>query len=280
MPGSKLLARIHEIQERAHIMEVAVSFHDLDSHLRFAFQGERVFHAASTYKAGILFALFKAVEAGVIRLDDPLQIRNRFLSIIDGSPYRIGKESDGDGSVHRAIGRSLSVHRLAHAMITRSSNLATNLLLDLLGIDLIRTCLAAAGVTGLEVRRGVEDLAAYQQGISNEATADGLLRLFRLFLDDAALRPDLRQQALDILHAQEFNSMIPAKMPSGVKVAHKTGEISTHCHDAGLVFTPGREPYVLAILTQTGPETEKRQRAVAEIAHVVHRYVTSGEKPA
>lgn len=282
MPGSRLLARILDVSEKAQLGDVAVAMHDYDSSVRFSYQGERWFHAASTFKAAILFALFKAAESGAVRLDAPLAVRNRFLSVVDQSPYKIGGDRDGDSAVHKHIGRAMPIIDLARAMIVRSSNLATNLLLNFLTLEQIRGALAQAGVFGLEVRRGVEDIVAHQQGINNEATADGLLRLFRLFLNPDALNEEHRKQALDILLAQEFNSMIPARLPKEVKVAHKTGEISTYCHDAGIVFIPDRQPYALAIMTETGPQTQKRAKAVADISHAIHRYVVAAhreEKP-
>ena len=149
-------------------------------------------------------------------------------------------------------------------MITRSSNLATNLLLDYLTPEVVRGVLESEGVTGIQVRRGVEDLAAHEQGINNEVTAEGLVRLFEAFP---------KGEGLDILLAQEFNAMIPARLPKTVLVAHKTGEISTHVHDAGLVLPPGQRPYALAILTQSAPGDEGRQKAVAEISHAIYQEV-------
>lgn len=278
MPGSKLLARIQEISQKAQFENVAVAFYDYETSLRFSYQGDRLFHAASTFKAAILFALLKAVEAGLARLNDPLHVRNRFRSIVDDSPYRLERDRDGDSAVHRRTGRSMSIEQLARLMITRSSNLATNLLLEFLTVPFIRQALKDAGAEGLEVRRGVEDHVAFEQGINNETTAEGMLRLFRLFLDEKHLTEEHRQLALDILLAQEFNKMIPARLPEGVRVAHKTGEISTHCHDAGIIFTPGRKPYILAILTESVPANPRRQKAIAEIAGAIHRYIAGGPR--
>lgn len=282
MPGSKLLARVLDISEKAQLVDVSVALHDYDSSVRFSYQGERWFHAASTFKAAILFALFKAAESGAVRLDAHLAVRNRFRSVVDGSAYRIEGDRDGDSAVHKQVGRAMPILDLARAMIVRSSNLATNLLLDFLTLEQIRGALVQAGASGVEVRRGVEDIVAHQQGINNEATADGLMQLFRLFLNPEALSEEHRQQALEILLAQQFNSMLPARLPKDVKVAHKTGEISTHCHDAGIVFVPDRQPYAVAIMTETGPQTQKRTKAVADISHAIHRYLVAAhreEKP-
>lgn len=278
MAGSKLLNRIIEISQKAELKAISVAFYDYESALHFSYQGDRLFHAASTFKAAVLFALLKAAEAGPTRLDDRLQVRNRFSSIVDGSPYRIDREGDGDAATHRAIGRALPLLELARMMIVRSSNLATNLLVDYLTVERIQQTLSEAAINGLHVRRGVEDAAAFQAGINNETTAEGLVRLFRLFAEEEHLTREHREQALEIFFAQEFNTMIPAKLPDGVKVAHKTGEISTHAHDAGIVFPPDRKPYVVAVLTETSPATERRNRVIADISAAVYRYLHGGQR--
>jgi beta-lactamase class A len=270
---NQLIAQIEQIRKAANLEEVAVSVYDIQTGAEFSCAGDRRFHAASTFKAAILLAFLKAVESGAIRQADHLQIRNRFLSITSGEPYRIVQERDGDNSVHAHIGRSMTLLELARLMITRSSNLATNLLLDFLTIEYVRGVMSESGVTGVEVRRGVEDIAAHEAGINNEATADGLCRLFRCFLPEGGLGEESRAAALEILGAQEFNRMLPARLPKGVRVAHKTGEISTHCHDAGLVFPPDRGPYAVAILTQFSAEEARPQRAVADISAAIYEHL-------
>ena len=64
---------------------------------------------------------------------------------------------------------------------------------------------------------------------------------------------------------QQYRSGIPAGLPKAARVAHKTGNISTVHHDAGIVYLEGRKPYVLVILTQFGPE-HGRGTAVADVS--------------
>lgn len=272
---AELTTTIERIREAAHLEAVAVSVYDTQTGAAFSHAGDRWFHAASTFKAAILLAFVKAVETGAVRAADHLQIRNRFLSLTGGAPYRIERERDGDHSVHAQLGRSLPLVDLARLMIVRSSNLATNLLLDFLTLEQVRSVLRESGVAGVEVRRGVEDIAAHEAGINNEATADGLRRLFRCFLPEGGLAESPRALALEMLFAQEFNRMIPARLPKGVRVAHKTGEISTHAHDAGLVFPPDRAPYAVAILTEFSPEADRPQRAVADISAAIYEHLVS-----
>ena len=258
-----------KIAEDAAFGAVAVALHDYESGTEFALEGDRVFHAASTIKVAILLALYKLAEEGRVRLDDTLHVRNRFRSLAGGEVFRVAANRDGDGAVHRRVGRSMRVQELARAMITRSSNLATNLLLDHIGIEAVRSALAEAQIDGIEIARGVEDTRAFEQGISNRVTARGLVRLFRLLCESDFLAAETRAQMLEILHAQEFNGMIPEGLPRTARVAHKTGEISTVCHDAGIVFLPGRQPYVLAILAEMPASVETRSAPVAEISRAI-----------
>jgi beta-lactamase class A len=270
---SALLQRIEQIAKDARFTSVAIAFCDYETSVQFASQGDRWFHAASTIKVALLLAIYKAAEEGRIRLGDTLHVRNRFRSITGGEVFRVAADRDGDPETHKRLGRAMRVHELARAMIVRSSNLATNLLLDYLGIEQIRRVLNDARIEGIRVRRGVEDNHAFDRGINNEVTANGLVQLFRVLCEEQFLRADTREQMLDILRAQEFKSMIPAQLPNEAKVAHKTGEISTVCHDCGIVFLPQRKPYVLAILTEMPPDVETRHAPVAEISRAVFEYL-------
>jgi beta-lactamase class A len=235
--------------------------------------GDRWFHAASVIKVAILLALLKNADDNSLRLDDPLHVRNRFVSIADGSIYRIERNRDGDAECHRRIGRTMHLSELARAMITRSSNLATNLLLDLLGVANVRRVLSDAGIQGVRLIRGVEDNAAFERGLLNEMTPNGARQIFQILGTGSFLREESRDLMREILLAQEFNSMIPAGLPPRCKVAHKTGEISTHSHDAGVVYPPDRKPYVLSVFTESDPALDQRAKAIARITAEVHRFL-------
>jgi beta-lactamase class A len=163
-------------------------------------------------------------------------------------------------------------------MIVTSSNLATNLLIDLVGLENIQDTMRRFGLHGIELRRGVEDLRAWEQGINNRVTAHGLLGALRLLEEDRHFAPDLRAEMLWILHMQEFRSGIPAGLPDDARVAHKTGEISTMAHDAGIVYLPDREPYVLVVLTEWDKDVSGRKETIASISRVVYEHVTHGDR--
>ena len=261
------------IMSESKAVAYAVALRDYETGFRFAINADRRFHAASTIKVAILLALSKASDEGRIRPEDTLHIRNRFLSAIDRAPFRIDSESDGYPQLHRLIGRTARISDLAEWMIVSSSNLATNLLLDYTTVEEAQRVLRDAGVNGIELRRGVDDTKAHDQNFNNETTAAGLLDLFAILRGDFLSKAS-RDRAINILLQQRFNSMIPAPLPAHASVAHKTGEISTACHDAGIVYLPEREPYILAVLTEVATDTNGRREAVAKISDVVFQCLT------
>jgi len=252
----------------------AVALRDYETDFRFAINADRRFHAASTMKVAILLAIGKAIDEGRIRPGDTLHIRNRFQSALDDTRFRIDAESDGYPQLHRLVGRTATIFDLAEWMIVSSSNLATNLLLDYITVAEAQRVLREAGVTEVYLRRGVDDKNAHDQDFNNETTAAGLLDLFATLRGDF-LSKTSRDWAINILLQQRFNSMIPAPLPAHASVAHKTGEISTACHDAGIVYLPEREPYILVVLTEVAAETNGRRETIAKISEVVFQCLQS-----
>ena len=72
-----------------------------------------------------------------------------------------------------------------------------------------------------------------------------------------------------IMLAQEFNEKIPAGLPPGIRVAHKTGDITAVSHDAAIVYPPGRQPYVLVVLTRGITDGAKSAKLIADISSMV-----------
>jgi|SRR5438309_6568403 len=274
--ASPLDEQLERLSGESKARATAVAVHDLESGWRFSLRGARWFHAASTIKVAVLLAVFRAADEGRLQLEDSLHVRNRFFSAADGSPFYLDPDSDAMPELYQTIGRAAKISALAEGMIAASSNLATNLLLDFLGVEYARKVLRDAQVDGVELRRGVEDHAAHERGINNEATADGLLTLLSALRSDF-LTSESKDQAIRILLEQRFNSMIPAGLPAHAAVAHKTGEISTACHDIGIVYLPEREPYIAVILTEFDSEHDGRRETVAAISEAIYRSVMGME---
>ncbi len=277
--GLSVLDDVLDLGRQAKVSALSVACYDYAADLHFSYQAERIFHAASTIKLAILLALFHAAEKGRVRLTDRLHVRNRFRSQGDGLPFFLQADRDGDPELYRSVGRTASLQNLAETMIVRSSNLATNLLLDYLEVPFVTDTLGAAGLESLRCVRGVEDEAAFAKGLNNQVTAAGLLMFFRRVHEAKILAPEHRDRMFDILFQQRFNGMIPAGLPDSAKarVAHKTGEISTVCHDAGMVFLPGRAPYILVVLTEypgTG-SAATRQKSVAAVSSAIYGFLNA-----
>ena len=274
--SSTLSEELERLGGESKARAIAVALHDLETGFRFSLRGDRWFHAASTIKVAVLLAIFRAADEGRLRLDHSLRVRNRFFSAADGFPFHLNRDSDAMPELYESIGRTAKISALAEGMNTANSNLATNLLLDFVGVEYARRVLRNALVDSVELWRGVEDHAAHERGINNEATANGLLKLLSAIRGDF-LSNGSKQEVIRILLEQRFDSMIPAGLPAHATVAHKTGEISTACHDMGIVYLPEREPYIAVILTEFGQEIEGRRETVAAISELIYRFLVGRE---
>ncbi len=274
-----LESRIDEIAREIGADGLAVSLYDYETGLQWSQRGDRWFHSASTIKVAVLLALFGAIDAGRFTLDSRLHVRNRFLSLVDRTPFRVAAGRDADKDVHAAIGKTMRIGDLARHMIVTSSNLATNLLVDLIKVDQAQQMLARHGIRGVDLARGVEDDKAFEANFNNRVTANGLVALFRVIHERSGVVQESAREMLDILFQQEFRSGIPAGIPAEVRsasrIANKTGEISVAAHDAGIVFLPGRQPYVLAVLTELEPNSDRRMERIARVSSVVYEWLMS-----
>ena len=273
--GEGLAERVAEIARAAGAECAGVAFHDYRTDEEWALHGDEWFHAASTIKVPVLVGVFAAIEKGDLTLESRVHVRNQFRSVVDGALFRIDEGRDANSEVYAQIGKTMKIGELARHMIVTSSNLATNLLLDVVGLERVRSKLAELGVDGVDLQRGVEDERAYEAGIINRVTANGLVKVLRLIEERKALAREVCDAMLDILQAQEFRSGIPAGLPDDARVANKTGEISTVAHDTGLVYLPDREPYAVTILTRWDADrTSGRRDTLARISRAVYEHLT------
>ncbi len=258
-PSLEPLARRLEARVAEAPGEVSVALVDLESGGRIGIQEDVVMHAASTMKVPVLLELYRQAAEGKYSLDDPVIVRDTFTSIADGSRYAVGREDDSEQELYGLIGEGVARRELARRMIVRSSNLATNLLIEEVDAAAVRRTLAALGAGDVNVLRGVEDIPAYRRGMNNTTTAGGqatvLAALARCEAGEVAaalrpLRPRDCADMVDVLAAQEFAERIPAGVPEGVRVANKTGWITGIDHDSAIIYPPGRAPYVLVVLTR------------------------------
>jgi beta-lactamase class A len=259
---------------------VAVAFYDLATGEQFFIRPDESFHAASTMKVPVMMEVFRQARAGKLSLDDPITIKNDFISIADKSHYSISADSDSEQSLYNRVGQSETIRHLLHLMITASSNLATNILIERVGAPRVMELMREIKARNIRVLRGVEDGKAYERGLNNSTTARDLMIILRRIAEGRAVSKQASNEMVKILLDQKFREGIPALLPSDVKVAHKTGSITKINHDAAIVYPPARKPFVLVVLTR-GIEDEKRaQKLIGDISLYVYERVTMAEASA
>ena len=254
---------------------VGVAYADLASGDTLHINSDSAFHAASTMKVPVMIELFRQAGNGGFSLGQGLMIVNRFASIVDGSGYSLDVGSDSDSSLYRLNGQRVRVDSLLKLMITRSSNLATNTLITLVGAERVTASMRALGAGQIMVRRGVEDQKAFDAKLNNTTTARDLAIIMRAIEEGRAADASATRAMREILLAQEFNEKIPSGVPAGVRVAHKTGEITAHSHDAAIVYPPGRRPYILVVLTRGLSDGDQSSRLIGDISRMVYTHAVA-----
>jgi len=248
---------------------VGLSYVDLATGTSLDLNGDTAFHAASTMKVPVMIELFRQVDRGELRLDQGVVLRNEFKSIVDGSPYSLSAGDDSDSLVYTWIGTAVPVRELLERMIVRSSNLATNALIELVDARKANATAKALGARDIHVLRGVEDSKAFAQGMNNRTTARDLAALMAAIEQGRAASPENTQRMRDILLRQEFNDEIPAGLPAGTRVAHKTGSITAHRHDAAIVYPKDGTPYVLVVLTRGVRDVTLSRALIADLSRII-----------
>lgn len=274
-PGDALEKKLRESLKAYPNATVGVAVRDPSTGLKADINADVEFHAASTMKLAVLIELFRQAEAGRFAITDSLEIRNSFTSIFDGSIFSVGINDDSDKEIYASIGRRLSIQDLAYRLITSSSNLATNILVELVSADSVQRTIGQLGTQQMKVLRGVEDLKAFEAGMNNTTTASDLAILLEAILAERAASPASCESMLKILLDEPWNELIRDALPQGTAAAHKTGAIETrnHRHDAAIVYPPEVEPYILVILTRDAESDEIANNIGQTVSRVVFEHL-------
>lgn len=253
-----------------------IAYKDLQTGETILLNDKDHFHAASTMKTPVLVELFKQAAAGKFSMADSIEIKNSFRSIADGSEYTLDSADDSEFELYKNIGKKRTIASLAYEMIILSSNLATNLLIDLVKPDSVMATMKTLGANDIKILRGVEDNKAYEKGLNNTTTAYDLLLIYEQIANERLVSADASKEMIKILLDQQFNEIIPALLPKDVKVAHKTGSITDVQHDSGIVFLPDGRKYVLVMLSRFDPADEKKAiNAMAGISKLIYDYTVA-----
>lgn len=254
----------------------AVAFEDVATGEQLLINEKEMFHAASTMKTPVMIEVFRQQQRGRFSLDDSVLIKNEFRSIVDGSTYQLDLGDDSDDSIYNMVGQRSTIRYLVHQMITVSSNLATNLLMDLVDARSVTATMRTLGAAEIEVLRGVEDDKAYERGLNNRTNAYDLMVIMRSLAQGSAVDSASSLEMLKILLEQHFSEIIPALLPADVRVAHKTGSITGVEHDSGIVLLPDGRRYVLVVLSKGLKDAASGQRALALVSKRLYEYLVTG----
>ncbi len=252
----------------------AVAFRDVDNNSNeIIINGEVIFHAASTMKTPVMVEVFKQYYEGKFSIDDSIIVKNQFTSIVDSSLYSLNVNDDGDDKIYSQIGKKRKIYDLVYDMITVSSNLATNLLIELVGASNITKTMRYYDLKNINVIRGVEDSKAFNLGLNNTVNASDLMKLYELIAQKKLINEKACEEMIKILSEQKFNDKIPRYLPYNVKVAHKTGSISGVEHDSGIVFLPDGRKYVLVILSRGLENSDKGKETIGKISKLIYDFM-------
>lgn len=254
--------------------EVGLALKDMESGEELSIHAEEMMHAASLMKVPVMIEVFKQAGKGKFSLSDQILVKNRFKSIVDGSPYSLLATDDSDDDIYQLIGKEVAIRDLVEHMIMVSSNLATNILIERVGARNVMETMEDLGVRHMEVLRGVEDIKAYEQGLNNKTDALSMMQVMLSIAEGKAGSAKACEKMIEILARQKFRAKIPAGIPEGVRVANKTGSITRIDHDAAIVFPEGRKPYVLAVMTRGIEIREEAERLIARLSRYVYETLT------
>lgn len=254
--------------------DVAIALYDLNNESNtITININETFHAASTMKVPIMIELYKQQNEGLLNLNDSIVLVNEFKSIVDGSPYSMDIGDDSDDIIYSKIGTKQTLFDLMVPMITLSSNLATNVLIEIVEAKKVTQTMRSLGADNIEVLRGVEDQKAYDLGLSNSTTANDLLAIMKAIANGEAGTKEDCDAMIAILKDQKWNDMIPKYLPETVEVAHKTGSITGVHHDAAIVYLPDGGQYVLVLLSKNLSDFDAGTDQLAQISKTIYDYM-------
>ncbi|NNF34108.1 MAG: serine hydrolase [Saprospiraceae bacterium] len=253
----------------------ALAFHNVSTGEELLINADESFHAASTMKTPVMIEVYKQAAEGLININDSIMVKNTFYSIVDSSTYELNSTDDSEKDLYNMVGQKRAISDLVYDMIIVSSNLATNLVIDLVDARKVTETMREIGAMDISVLRGVEDIKAFRQGLSNSTTAYDLMVIYKKMAKHAIVSPQASKEMIEILKDQKFNEIIPAHLPDDVIVAHKTGVITALHHDSGIVMLPDGHQYVLILLSKDLGDFDSGTERMAKVSKLVYDHTTN-----
>lgn len=210
--------------------------------------------SASMIKLVVLAALLDKAAAGQIDLAAQVEVTSS--DIVSGTGT---VQDDGPGTYE--------LRELARRMIADSDNTATNVIVDLIGMDAVNEEASKLGLTGTVMARKMMDMVAADQGMRNRMTSDDAATILNLIASGKLVNEQMNELAMSFLLQQTINAGLTDAIPAGVQVAHKTGELIQAEHDGGIVLAA--HPYVLVVMTE-GIDNYLGVSVIADVSRAVY----------
>lgn len=249
----------------------ALAFKNLDDGKEILINENEIFHAASTIKTPVMIEFYKQLYQGKLSLEDTLQIKNEFKSIVDGSIYKLSEFDDSDKNTYNKLGQYYSINNLIYEMITISSNFATNILIEYIGANNVTKSMKEIGALNIDILRGVEDIKAFELGLNNTTSAKDLLIIYEGLAKGKIINNESSAIMIDILKDQKYDDIIPRYLPKNIEVANKTGMITGVHHDSGIVFLKDGRKYVIVLLSKNMSDMESGTEMMARISELIYK---------
>ena len=249
----------------------ALAFKNLDDGKEILINENEIFHAASTMKTPVMIEFYKQLHQGKLSLEDTLQIKNEFKSIVDGTMYKLSEFDDSDKNTYNKLGQYYSINNLIYEMITISSNFATNILIEYIGANNVTKSMKEIGALNINILRGVEDIKAFELGLNNTTSAKDLLIIYEKLAKGKIINNESSAIMIEILKDQKYDDIIPKYLPKNIEIANKTGMITGVHHDSGIVFLKDGKKYVIIILSKNMSDMESGTEMMAKISELIYK---------
>lgn len=224
----------------------------------FGYRDDEVFPSASTIKIGIMIELFRRIDAGEFDLDQRHQLRAT-------------DQAAGSGVLqHLDRGLNPTLRDLCYLMMSISDNLATNIIIGLLGLDRVNATLGSLGLTVSVLGRPMQGRPAMEGEQENLTTPAEIGRLVQSILDGSAASIESCAGMRSMLEKQQNNRRIGRYLPTDMVWGSKTGSYATLVHDVGYVQSRSG-PVVIAALAEKVPDMVAGEVLVSELVRELLR---------
>lgn len=236
---------------------VSVVFKEINTGDTISINPDRVYPSASTIKLVIMSEVFRLVKEGLLHPDQPIMLRD---------DMRVG----GDGILKELnAGHQFTLKEIVTLMIILSDNMATNMLIDMVGMDKVNAMARQLGLKDTKLQRKMMDSAAAKAGRENFTSAADMYRILELIYEGENIDREYSDIMLEILKKQQVRGRLDLYLPEDVLIAHKTGDLDNLEHDVGIVYLPNCK-YIICVLTNEMDSNKEAREVIGKISRFVY----------